>query len=117
MMINIQMNCEEKAPDKPGDGGGTGTITMEETVTRTMPMYKVIMHDDDKTSMDFVIMALQQFFKKEFQAAMTLMMEIHKSGSGLVGVYALEHAELKVQQTHSAARAQKYPLTCSIEPA
>jgi ATP-dependent Clp protease adaptor protein ClpS len=95
----------------------TKAIEKTETNTRTCPMYKVIMHNDDVTSMDFVVMLLVSIFNREGPDAIKVMAEIHNTGSGLAGVYALEHAELKVDQCHSMARAQKFPLTCSIEPA
>ena len=93
------------------------TITKEFTETRHMPMYKVIMHNDDKTTMEFVTEILMGTFGKEYEQAYNIMMEIHKTGSGLAGVYAKEHAEFKVEKTHSLARAQKFPLLCTIEPA
>jgi ATP-dependent Clp protease adaptor protein ClpS len=87
------------------------------TVTRTCPMYKVIMHNDDVTSMEFVTQILVTIFNKEIYDAVKIMLEIHTKGCGLAGIYALEHAEMKVDQTHSLARTQKFPLTCTIEPA
>ena len=87
------------------------------TNTRLCPMYKVIMHNDDVTTMEFVVMILMAIFNKQPNDAVEIMYEVHNNGQALAGVYALEHAELKVEQTHSMARAQKFPLTCSIEPA
>lgn len=95
----------------------TETIEQTKTTTRTCPMYKVIMHNDDITHMNFVVAVLIQIFNQEPINAIKIMHEIHQTGQGLAGVYALEHAELKVDQCHSMARAQKFPLTCSIEPA
>lgn len=92
-------------------------IEKPKTTTRLMPMYKVIMHNDPTTTMHFVIGILVGIFNKEENEAINLMLEIHHTGEALVGVYPLEHAELKVDQTHSLARAQGFPLTCSIEPA
>ena len=95
----------------------TETIERTDSKTRLCPMYKVIMHDDDKTPMDFVVGILIQVFNKELEEAAMIMLEVHNTGQALAGVYALEHAELKVDQTHSLARASKFPLTCTIEPA
>ena len=95
----------------------TEVIEQIETTTRTCPMYKVIMHDDSVTSMEFVTQILVMIFNREINDAVQIMLEIHNTGSGLAGVYAMEHAELKVEQTHSLARTAKFPLTCSIEPA
>jgi ATP-dependent Clp protease adaptor protein ClpS len=95
----------------------TETIEKPDVKTRHCPMYKVIMHDDPKTTTDFVVQVLIQFFNKELPAAFELMLEIDNKGQGLAGVYPLEHAELKVDQTHGLARTHGYPLTCTIEPA
>lgn len=95
----------------------TETIERTETTTRLCPMYKVIMHNDDETPMDFVVEVIVQVFNKELLRAVEIMLQIHYLGQGLAGVYALEHAELKVDQTHSLAKTHKFPLTCTIEPA
>jgi len=87
------------------------------TKTRTCPMYKVIMHNDEVTSMEFVTQMLVMIFNREIHDAIQIMLEIHNTGAGLAGVYAMEHAELKVDQAHSLARTRGFPLTCSIEPA
>jgi len=79
------------------------------------PMYKVIIHDDDKTPMDFVVSVLMTIFKMEAGQAIKSMLSIHNTGQEIAGVYALEQAELKVEQTHSLARGRGYPLTCTIE--
>jgi len=80
-------------------------------------MYKVIMHNDEVTSMEFVVAILHTIFNREAADAYRIMMEIHNTGSGLAGIYALEQAEFRADQTHSLARTAKFPLTCSIEPA
>ena len=92
-------------------------ITENDTKTSHYPMHKVIMHNDDVTTMEFVVAILVRIFNKDLQQAAKIMLEVHETGCGLAGVYALEHAEMKVEMVHSIARAQKFPLTCSIEPA
>lgn len=83
---------------------------------RHCPMYKVIMHNDPKTTMDFVVKILTDVFNKEFKQATKIMWQIHENGHGLAGVYSLEQAEFRVDLVHSQARAAKFPLTCTIEP-
>ena len=95
----------------------TETITKPVAKQRTCPMYKVIMHNDDITHMDFVVQVLVNIFNREPLDAFKIMLEIHNQGQGLAGVYSLEHAELRVEQCHSLARTRKFPLTCTIEPA
>lgn len=93
--------------------------TIEKPIIRNrlMPMFKVIMHNDPTTTMQFVVEVLIGIFQKSEQDAVRLMLEIHQTGEALVGVYPLEHAEMKVDQTHSLARARAFPLKCTIEPA
>jgi ATP-dependent Clp protease adaptor protein ClpS len=92
--------------------------TETETTEKTSyyKMYKVIMHNDPKTSMDFVTAVLMRFYEKDVRSAMKLMIEIHEKGAGLAGVYPYEGAEFRVEQTHSIARTAGFPLSCSIEP-
>ena len=80
-------------------------------------MYKVIMHNDPKTTMDFVTAILVRFFEKETKEALKLMIEIHEKGSSIAGIYPYEGAEFRVEQSTSLARAQGFPLSLSIEPA
>lgn len=97
----------------------TDETTKTDTTARSgyCKMFKVIMHNDPKTPMDFVTMILARYFEKELPAALKLMVQIHETGSGLAGVYPFEGAEFRVEQTHSIARTSGFPLSCSIEPA
>jgi ATP-dependent Clp protease adaptor protein ClpS len=81
------------------------------------PQFKVIMHNDDKTLMDLVVKILKEIFKMEHLRAHEVMLRIHFLGQEIVGIYPLEQAELKVDQTHSMARTAGFPLTCTIEEA
>jgi ATP-dependent Clp protease adaptor protein ClpS len=84
---------------------------------RLTPMYRVLIHNDSVTSMEFVVEALMRFFGKSGAEAVDIMMEAHQSGVALVAVLPLEQAELRVEQTHALARTRKYPLTLTYEPA
>jgi len=88
----------------------------EKQEPRLTPRYKVLIHNDEITVMDFVVFVLLQVFKKNAQDAVSIMSEAHHTGVALVTVLPLEEAELRVDQAHSLARAQKFPLTFSIEP-
>jgi ATP-dependent Clp protease adaptor protein ClpS len=94
----------------------TETIVEANQQVRHMPMYRVLLHNDDKTHFDFVIMTLIKIFNKNPVEAIQITTEVHKKGIGLAGVFPLEHAELKTDQVHSTARAHGFPLTASIEP-
>jgi ATP-dependent Clp protease adaptor protein ClpS len=91
--------------------------TDTEITTRHMPMYKVLFHNDNKTTFDFVVMSLVKIFNKSAIEALTITLEVHQKGLGLAGVFTLELAELKIDQVHSSARTAGYPLTLSMEPA
>jgi len=90
--------------------------TTSKSKKRYCPRYKVIMHNDNTTTMDFVVAILMAVFNKSEQEAVETMLEIHHNERAIAGLYALEHAELKRDQTHSAARTKGFPLTCTIEP-
>ena len=96
----------------------TRTEGETEKVTRTCPMYKVLLHNDDVTTQDFVeVEVCQGIFHLQKQRAHAIMMEVHNTGIGLVGVYALEQAEWKCEQVRSLARGRGFPLKITYEPA
>lgn len=90
----------------------------EETGLKTgyMPLYRVIMWDDDVTTMEFVIRILVKIFVKDIKTAEGLTYEVHYSGSAHVDTLPLERAEFKVEQVHTAAKMEGYPFRCTIEP-
>lgn len=77
--------------------------------------YKVVILNDDYTSMEFVIYVLEKVFNKPPQEAVTLTMAIHTTGSGIAGVYSFEVAEMKVAVVTEMARAEEHPLRCFTE--
>ena len=79
-------------------------------------LYKVLLHNDDYTTMEFVIMVLESIFGKSPAEAHRVMMHVHTAGIGTAGIYPHEVAETKVALTHAAARDAGYPLRSSIEP-
>ncbi len=88
----------------------TGTSVVEQTDTEARsgyyPKYKVIIHNDDKTTMEFVVQILAQFFNKDYLQAVKLMMEVHERGCGLAGVYPKEQAEFRIEQATGLARTR-----------
>ena len=82
-----------------------------------LPLYKIIMWDDNVTTMEFVIRVLVKLFSKDYSTAEKLMYEIHLQGAGHVATLPLEQAEFKVEQVHTAAAMEDFPFTCTIEPA
>lgn len=78
--------------------------------------FKVIMHNDDYTTMEFVIEVLQSIFHKESAEATSLMLQIHRCGRALCGLYPFEIAETKIDKVHKTARTAGFPLRCTLEP-
>ena len=77
--------------------------------------YRVILLNDDYTTMDFVVEILCKVFHKSVQDATTIMMNVHQQGRGECGIYTFEIAESKVQQVHFIARSAGFPLKCTME--
>ena len=94
--------------------------TVVEAVTdvepRLMPLYRVLIHNDDRTPMDFVIHVLSRIFLLNPSRAFDVMIEAHKTGVAHVVTEPLEHAEFHVDQARSLSRGRSFPLTFSIEP-
>lgn len=83
--------------------------------TTEPPMFKVLLHNDDYTTMDFVIEILLAVFKKTPEEATQIMLNVHRRGLGICGVYTHEVAETKVDAVHSLAQENGFPLKCSME--
>ncbi len=81
------------------------------------PMYKVLLHNDDYTTMDFVIMILESIFGKDTTEATKIMLNVHHKGYGVAGVYTREIGETKVAMVHRMSRKNQFPLKCSLEKA
>lgn len=106
-----------KPPSKsPGRDGGTGTETLERVKTKKPVLYRVIMHNDDFTTQEFVVHVLVSFFRKDPTEANALMLKVHMSGKATVGVYTRDVAETKVQQVTDYAREHGHPLMMTMEP-
>ena len=80
-------------------------------------MYKVVLHNDDYTTKEFVVEVLQIVFHKPAIEATKIMMDVHKRGKGVVGVYTWDIAQTKVAQVRQMAKEREFPLKCSVEPA
>ena len=78
-------------------------------------MYRVFLHNDDYTTMNFVVAILKDVFNKQMDDAIRIMLAVHRQGVGECGVYTAEIAETKVALVHSKARAADFPLRCSME--
>jgi ATP-dependent Clp protease adaptor protein ClpS len=92
-------------------------------VTRTKPrlkqpsLFKVIILNDDYTPMEFVVEILEKFFDKVHAEATQIMLNVHKQGRGICGIYPHGIAETKVLQVNEYSRRHQYPLQCTLEKA
>lgn len=91
------------------------TTTKQRTGSQEPPMYKVLIHNDDYTSMEFVVAVLMQIFDKPQPDATEIMISVHESGIGVAGVYTREISETKVEIVHQLAEQNEFPLRCSME--
>ncbi|WP_455475561.1 ATP-dependent Clp protease adapter ClpS [Bartonella sp. B17] len=82
---------------------------------RKPKLYRVLLLNDDYTPMDFVVFILKKFFKKNFEEATRIMLDIHQNGIGECGTYTYEVAEMKVVQVMECARQNEHPLQCVME--
>ena len=90
-------------------------ITERKQKVKEPPMYKVLLHNDDYTTMEFVVMILERIFHKNQEEATRIMLNVHHRGMGVAGIFTREVAETKVAQVHELARQNEHPLKCSIE--
>jgi ATP-dependent Clp protease adaptor protein ClpS len=109
-------------PPTPPDGGDDtrrrreGAIATEERKKAVRPdRFKVVLYNDNYTPMEFVISLLEQLFNKGPSEATQLMLQIHKGGKGIAGLYVLEVAETKVARVHRMAEDRGYPLRAGLE--
>ena len=79
------------------------------------PLYRVLLHNDDYTTMQFVVEVLMSVFNKSMEAATRIMLNVHQKGVGLCGIYPFEIAETKVDTVNTLARENGFPLKCSME--
>jgi ATP-dependent Clp protease adaptor protein ClpS len=105
-----------KPPRSPDRDGGTGTQTVERTKLQRPTLWRVVMHNDDFTTQEFVVHVLTAFFRKDATEATALMLKIHMTGKATVAVYTRDIAETKVEQVTDYARSQGHPLLLTLEP-
>ena len=99
----------------PGDQRDSGLATEERKKTKRPDRYKVLLYNDDYTPMDFVVSVLVDIFGKGPSAATQIMLQVHKGGLGVAGVYIREVADTKVSTVHRLAEEKGYPLRSGVE--
>ncbi len=107
----------EKMSDDNFDSDSDDTLLLEQSRPKLQkpPLYKVVLLNDDFTPMEFVVHVLESIFSHNRESATRIMLNVHKSGKGICGVYTKDIAETKVTQVNSYARENKHPLLCDME--
>lgn len=104
-----RFGVSERVPD-------TGIVEETRQDVREPRLFRVLMHNDHFTTMEFVVGVLREVFGKPALEAVGIMLSIHHKGIGVCGVYPAEVAEAKVCAVHQTARDHGFPLRCSMEP-
>ena len=92
-------------------------LTESEQRLKKPPLYKVLLHNDDYTTMDFVVHVLELFFSMGREQATRVMLRIHTEGKAVCGTYSRDVAETKADQVNRYAQENGHPLVCNIEAA
>jgi ATP-dependent Clp protease adaptor protein ClpS len=95
---------------------GVGLKERDETRSRKPRLYRVVLHDDDFTPVEFVVSLVVQVFHKSPEEATRITLEVHNSGTAVAGVYTYEIAETKQALVESIARWAEHPLMATMEP-
>ncbi len=101
--------------EQDDDIEGTGVATETKKEVKEPPLFKVLLHNDDYTTMEFVVFVLQSVFHKPPLEAARIMLAVHEQGVGVAGLYTYEIAEAKVEKVTDLARKNEFPLMCTIE--
>src|SRR6185436_2369008 len=96
--------------DREGD-----VLTESETKLEKPKLFKVLLHNDDFTTMEFVVFVLEYVFNRTEAESFSIMLKVHNEGVGMAGVYPYEVASMKAEKTMNLARAREYPLLCTVE--
>jgi ATP-dependent Clp protease adaptor protein ClpS len=104
------------APPKTEGDSGVIVETRTERKTKKPPLYKVLLHNDDYTTREFVVEILRIVFHHSEQTALQIMMAVHNNGLGVAGVYTFEIAETKIRTVEAMAKEHEFPLRLTMEP-
>ena len=103
--------------NRAGGAGGpaTSVIAKVKPKTKRPNLYRVLILNDDYTPMEFVVHILERFFNKGRDEAVQIMLQVHRHGVGICGIFTYEVAETKVAQVIEFARRHQHPLQCTME--
>ncbi len=111
---NVGANGSDNADDN-GNGTGVSVVAERKVQIRAPHLYRVLLHNDDYTPMEFVVMVLETFFNKDQAGATEIMLSVHSKGVGICGVFPYEIAETKVALVMECARENEHPLQCTMD--
>ncbi len=100
---------------RPDYDSDEAVVTESKTNLKKPPLYKVLLHNDDFTTMEFVVYVLESVFQMGEAEAVAVMLQVHREGVGVGGIYPYEIAEMKAEKVMSLAQAHEFPLMCTIE--
>jgi ATP-dependent Clp protease adaptor protein ClpS len=101
---------------RPDAHEGTLTDSRSEQKLRRPSLWRVLLHNDDYTTQEFVVWVLETVFHKPRAEAFAIMMSVHRSGLGLAGVYTHDVAETKLKAARDLAEEHEFPLLVTMEP-
>lgn len=102
---------------KHGDDDTVVVVEKKSKTSRKKPrLWKVVLHNDDYTTMEFVVAVLTHVFHHSEASATAIMLNIHRTGIGVAGIYTFEVAETKMAETMDLAREAEHPLQVTLEP-
>ena len=102
-------------PNTPDFDKDFDVATESETRLEKPKLYKVVLHNDDYTTMEFVVFILRTVFHKSESEAYVIMMKVHEAGIGIAGIFTFEVANMKAEKAMNLSRAQEFPLLCTVE--
>lgn len=111
---NHKLTLGKESDDDSAIDGGVA-VQEEKPRLKRPPLYKVVMHNDDYTPMEFVVEILERFFGMDRERATHVMLTVHTKGKAVCGIYSRDVAETKAAQVNQYARQNEHPLLCEIE--
>jgi len=102
-------------PDFPDIDGGSDVLTERKTKLKKPKLFKVVLHNDNFTTMEFVVFVLMHVFNRDELEAFAIMLKVHNEGVGIAGIYPFEIASMKSEKATNLARVREYPLLCTVE--
>ena len=103
-------------PEKVAPDSEVGTETQSERKLKRPQLYKVLFHNDNYTTRDFVVAVLREVFHKSESDATAIMLHVHNTGIGVAGVYTFDVARTKIEVVEALAREHEFPLRLTMEP-